>query len=272
MTRRKHNNRSSAQDRKSGGDGKNLHHPQHGKVVKEKFQEERKRSIPNLIAKTNNQKLALRAFTERQLIVLSGIAGAGKTELMCWWASKLWLEGKIDNIVITRPNRTLGKDGGAVPGSDSLKLLSFCLSMLTKFRKYLGVGILKNNFKMEVLDSLFSEVRGIVIMPLEKIQGMSFDDRTILICDEMQNADVAQMKAVVTRCEEGCQVIISGDPRQTAIGKRNGLVFIQKALVEHPTRSAEVVEFNSEDCLRHGISAHLAKVFEEMGENWVDGY
>lgn len=272
MSIRRKPNRSALSDRRTHGGGKDLNNPNHGKVVKEKFQEERERMIPTLTAKTNNQKLSLRALTERQLIVLSGSAGCGKTEIMCWWASKLWLEGKIDNIVITRPNKTLGKDGGAVPGGDAAKLLSFCLSMLTKFRKYLGVGILKNNFKMEVLESLFSEVRGIVIMPLEKIQGMSFDDRTILICDEMQNADVAQMKAVVTRCEEGCQVIISGDPMQTAIGKRNGLVFIKKALEEHPTRDAEVINFTPDDCLRHGISAHLSKVFEEMGENWVEGY
>ena len=53
------------------------------RVVKQKFQEERNRSIIPLEAKNQHQKEALEAFRTKPLVVLSGSAGVGKSELMC---------------------------------------------------------------------------------------------------------------------------------------------------------------------------------------------
>lgn len=238
-----------------------------GRVVKEAFQEERMAKVLPILAKSDAQKEALKAFTEKELIVLSGTAGTGKSELMCWWASKLWLEGTIDNIVICRPHTSLGNDYGAVTGNDTLKLLPFCMSMMMKFKKYLGYGILKNNFKMEVTEGLFQEAAGIQIVPIEKIQGLSFGSNTIILADELQNATPAQIKALVTRSEEGCQLICAGDARQSAIGGVNGLVRLEQALLLHPHEDATIVKFTPKDNCRNGISGHLAKIFEDEG-NW----
>lgn len=242
-------------------------HAEKGREIKDKFIEERTVRVLPLVAKNEAQKKALRAFAEKQLIVLSGSAGAGKSELMCWWASKLWLEGTIDNIVICRPHQSLGNDYGAVTGNDTLKLLPFCMSMMMKFKKYLGYGILKNNFRMEITEGLFQEASGIQIVPIEKIQGLSFSDKTIILADELQNATAAQIKALVTRAEEGCQLIGAGDPRQSAIGAQNGLVVLEQALRLHPHPDAEIVKFTPKDNCRSGISGHLANIFEQEG-NW----
>lgn len=271
--RQRHPNRNAQQDKSGKGKVKGLGNDPSlggGKVIKEKFQEERIRRIVPLTAKTDNQRLALKAFTEKQMIVMPGSAGVGKTEIMCWWASKLWLEGEIDNIIITRPNKSLDGDGAAVPGGDSQKILMYCMSMLMKFRKYLGAGILRNNFNMEIADSLFSEARGIQIVPVEKIQGMSFDEGTLVLADEMQNATLGQIKSLATRCEDGAQLIISGDPRQTAIGKRNGLSFLIDVLDRYPTDYAEVIKFTQDDVVRGGLAGHMVRVFESMSEQWID--
>lgn len=238
-----------------------------GREIKPKFEEERAVRVLPLAAKSDAQRDALKAFTEKQLVILSGTAGTGKSELMCWWASKLWLEGKIDNIVICRPHTSLGNDYGAVTGNDTLKLLPFCMSMMMKFKKYLGFGILKNNFKMEVTEGLFQEAAGIQIVPIEKIQGLSFGSNTIILADELQNATVAQIKALVTRAEEGCQLIGAGDCRQSAIGGVNGLAKLEEALAAHPHVDATVIKFTPKDNCRSGVSGHLAKIFEEQG-NW----
>ena len=238
-----------------------------GREIKPKFEEEREVRVLPLAAKSDAQRDALKAFTEKQLVILSGTAGTGKSELMCWWASKLWLEGKIDNIVICRPHTSLGNDYGAVTGNDTLKLLPFCMSMMMKFKKYLGFGILKNNFKMEVTEGLFQEAAGIQIVPIEKIQGLSFSSNTIILADELQNATVAQIKALVTRAEEGCQLIGAGDCRQSAIGGVNGLAKLEEALLAHPHVDATVIKFTPKDNCRSGVSGHLAKIFEEQG-NW----
>jgi len=238
------------------------------KVVKEKFVEQRKASIKPLTAKNDRQKQALQSFTQKQMVILSGSAGVGKTELMCWWACKQWLEGNIDNIIICRPYKHLGEDYGATKGNDAEKLLPFCMSMLSKLRKYLGAGILENNFKMDGFETLFAEADGIQIIPIEKIQGMSFNERTIILADEIQNSQVSQVKSLTTRAEEGCQILISGDPRQTAVGKKNGLAYIECVLEKYPTDYADVIHFLQEDCVRGGLAAHLVKAFDEESDTW----
>lgn len=238
-----------------------------GRVIKEKFEEERVAKVLPLMAKSEAQKEALKAFTEKQLVILSGTAGTGKSELMCWWASKLWLEGTIENIVICRPHQSLGNDYGAVTGNDTLKLLPFCMSMMMKFKKYLGYGILKNNFRMEITEGLFQEAAGISIIPIEKIQGLSFSNKTIILADELQNATGAQIKALVTRAEEGCQLICAGDKMQSALGGENGLAKLEKVLGYHPHEDATIVRFTPKDNCRSGVSGHLANLFEQEG-NW----
>lgn len=272
MTKRRHNNRNAQQDKSGRGKVKHTRNDVSlggGKANISSYQENRVRSIVPLQAKNFNQKRALRAFQDKQLIVLTGSAGVGKSELACWYASKLWLEGKVDNIIITRPPKGLGKDGGAVPGSDTLKLLNYCMSMLTKFRKYLGPGILKNNLRMDDLECLFQERRGIQIVPLAKIQGLSFDDNTIVIADELQNADVAEVKALATRCEEGCQIIIAGDPKQSALRGNNGLEFLEQCLEMYPSDLCEIIRFSSNDIERGGLASHMVKVFDKMGDKWL---
>lgn len=235
-------------------------------VKPEKFQEERHRSVKPLIAQNENQKKTLKAFTNKQLIIQTGSAGVGKTELACWWASKLYLEGQIDSIVITRPHKHLGDDYGAIRGGDAEKLLPFCLSMLKKLKKYLGVGILRSDFRMDGFDDLFAEVSGISIVPVEKIQGLSFDQKTLIIADELQNMTVAQVKALTTRMEEGCQLLCCGDPLQTAIKGENGLNYLEKVIEHNPHNDIEIISYTPEDNCRKGVTAHLTKAYEKEGQ------
>ncbi len=223
------------------------------------------RSIKPLTAKNQNQKDALKAMAENQLVILSGSAGTGKTELACWYACKQWLECNIDNIIITRPYKHLGADYGSTKGNDAEKLLPFCMSILNKLKKYLGVGILKNNFKLDGFDNLFSEADGIQIVPIEKIQGMSYDDKTLIIADELQNAEISQVKALVTRAEEGCQILCAGDPFQTALRNKNGLSYLEEILEKYPTNLAKVIRFTRDDVVRGGLASHLVQAFEDEG-------
>ena len=234
-----------------------------GRIIKEKFEESRK--IAPLVAKTENQKIALKALREKQLVILSKSAGTGKSELCVWWACHQWLTGACDNIVITRPDKGLGETY-PVPGNDAAKILTFLYPLLLKMKKYLGTGILRNNLQLEDVDVLFKEAKGIQIVSMAKLGGMSFSDKTIVIADEVQSATIAQVKALATRAEEGCQILITGDSTQTPIkGQENGLDYLERKLKENPHKEAQVVQFTPEDCCRYGISKHLTRVFEEDG-------
>ena len=234
-------------------------------IQAEKFQEERKGNVIPLVAQNDNQRQALQDFKTKQLCILSGSAGSGKSELVVWWACKQWLEGNIDNLIFTRPDKGLGETFPC-PGNDTLKLLTFLYPLLLKTKKYLGAGILKNNLIMEDMDILFNPQSGIQIINLAKMGGMSFNGSTIVIADEMQSATVAQIKALTTRAEEGCQVLITGDTTQSPLKReKNGLEYLEDKLLQYPHDLVSVVKFTPDDCCRHGISAHLTRVFEEDG-------
>lgn len=234
-------------------------------VQAQKFQEERKARVIPLTAQNENQKLALQNFRSKQLNILSGSSGSGKSELAVWWACSQWLKGEVNNIIITRPDQGHGNTY-PVPGGDSMKMLQFLFPLLMKMKKYLGVGILKSNLRLEDVDVLFTPLSGIQIVSMAKLGGMSFDEGTIVIADEVQSATIAQVKALATRAEEGCQIIITGDTTQTPLKReKNGLEYLEEKLMQNPHELASVVKFTPEDCCRHGISAHLTRVFEEDG-------
>lgn len=234
-------------------------------VQPQKFQEERVAKVIPLVAKSENQKAALRALAEKQFIALVGSSGSGKTTLAVWWACSQFLKGNIDNIIFTRGEKGLGATP-PVPGNDTEKMLTMCLPMLLKAKEFLGVGILRNNLCMQDTDFLFDEVKGFMVFPMSKLGGMSFDSRTIIICDEAQSAEIAQIKALATRAEGGCQVIVCGDTTQTPIkGRENGLTYLERKMFERPYEDSAVIKFSPKDCCRDGWTAHITAVFEEDG-------
>lgn len=254
-------NRQKVQNRRE----EKKHNSSKREIQAQKFQEERKAQVIPLVAQNQNQKEALRNFKTKQLNILSGSSGCGKSELVVWWACKQWLEGSVKNIVITRPDKGHG-DTYPVPGGDAMKMLQFLFPLLMKMKKYLGVGILQNNLKLEDDEVLFAPTSGIQIVSMAKLGGMSFDGDTIVIADELQSATVAQAKALATRAEEGCQILITGDTTQTPLYKeRNGLEYLEQTLMKYPHDLASVIKFTPDDCCRHGISAHLTRIFEMDG-------
>jgi phosphate starvation-inducible PhoH-like protein len=94
---------------------------------------------------------------------------------------------------------------------------------------------------------------------------LSFNNRTIIIADELQNATPAQVKALVTRCETGAQLIGAGDKTQSALKGMNGLAMLEDVLQRYPHKDAQVVHFTPQDNCRSGISGHLANAFEKEG-------
>ena len=231
--------------------------------IRNKFCEERK--IPQLLAKNDRQKTALDSIEDKQMLILCGSSGSGKTEIACWYAAKEWLSGNIDNIIITRPMKSMDGDNAALPGSDFDKTLCYTMSMLLKFKKYLGAGILKNNLRQDMSDTLFNEVSGIQVYAMEKLNGLSFDSKTIVICDEAQSSTVGQMKSLVTRCELGAKLLICGDGLQSAIKGENGLQYLINIVEKYPNDDIDVVRFRPEDCCREGISSYFTKIFENEG-------
>ncbi len=236
-------------------------------IQAEKFQEERKFQVKEIVPANINQMRAMKSFRDNQLTVLSGSAGTGKSMLAMHFAAQEWMAGRCNNIILTRPDATIGLSY-PVTGSDFQKQVQLMFPLLLNLKKFLGVGVLKNALIMEDTDVLFSTKNGVRVANITKIGGASFDRNTLVIADEMQASTVAQAKALVTRLEEGCRLIITGDKVQSPIKGRNGLAYLEETLLKHPHHLAEVIRFNPDDVCRSGLSGHFTRIFENESDVW----
>lgn len=222
---------------------------------KEKFVEKEVKQI-NLLPKTINQDIyikALRAGT--QLVIATGHAGVGKTYIGSYHAAEMFLKGYIEKIIVARPYISLGKDIGHLPGTEYEKLYPFVRTMLDTIKKVVGDG----KFQYMV------EHGQIEVQPIEKIQGRSFDERCIIVVDELQNTYPDQMRSLVTRIGEGCQMVLCGDPRQTCIKGRNGLDYIEGVITSNNIKGTAIIKFDEDDIVRSGMVKDFIIAFEKEG-------
>lgn len=265
MTKQRHNNRKKVQKNRK-------EHPEKGtgRVVKEKFQEQRERSVKPLQAKNANQKKYLHALNNYTITLGMGASGSGKTYVACYDAGTKLIKGDVEKIVLIRPYEQVGRSIGARPGDTKEKLLPLMQSMLDPLKEVLGEG----HFQY-CLDN-----GKIVMEALEDVRGRSYKGNTIVIVDEAQSVDKDTMKTLVTRTGEDCKLVLCGDgaPWQIDIRGKSGLIWfsdlikeLRKFEVDYLDEYDEwelhnnigIVEFTSADSVRSGITRMLVKVFDE---------
>lgn len=234
--------------------------------IKPKFQEEHKRQVYNLVPKTENQATAIQYLKFKQMVVLFGSAGTGKTFLASIHAANRYLMGEIDKIVIIRPYEHVGRSIGLRPGTGNEKILPLVRTLVDDLILVLG----ESNVAYMI------EHGKIVLEALEDVRGRSYS-KSCVIVDESQNCDEKTMKALLTRLEEDSQLIFCGDGDQKDIKESSGLKWmidiIDRVRMERPyLMTAEdinqaftnigMVSFTYNDIVRSGLTAFWVKAME----------
>jgi phosphate starvation-inducible PhoH-like protein len=210
-------------------------------------------SVVALLPMNDNQKLYIDAINSNQQVIVLGPSGTGKTFIAATAAANAYARREIDRIVVTRPNVSVGKDLGYLPGSLEEKYAPWVLPVFEVLEKQLGKAVVETGVKNGNIE----------MAPLATMRGRSFRDAFVIL-DEAQNTTIHEMKMLLTRVGENCKIILNGDIRQSDIKEQSGLSKIMH-LAKKYHMDVPVIEFTVDDIVRSDICKAWVIAFMEEG-------
>lgn len=216
----------------------------------------RPRATSPLVAKTPSQKRLAAAVRNKRIVFAIGPAGTGKTYYAARYAASCLRRmenesGSIERIYLTRAMVEVGEKMGFLPGTLEEKMWPYLKPFFKGLSDELGSG--------HVLGLMKSG--RIVPAPLNFMQGESFDENCIVLCDEAENMTPVEMKMLLTRLGRGCRMIITGDDDQKMIHGKSGLID-GSSLLKYCS-FAEVVHLSPEDSVRSDEVRQILELYRE---------
>ena len=225
----------------------------HNNVVQiDNYLPEKKKTV-KIYPRNRAQETYLLTLSDTGKDVVFGIgpAGTGKTLIAVLTAVKLFKEGVIDKIIVTRPAVSVDEDLGFLPGTLEQKMAPWTRPVFDVLRDY---------FTSQEITGMIDE--GVIeIAPLAYMRGRTFK-RAFIVADEMQNSTASQMKMLLTRLGEGSKMAVTGDLNQADRMSDNGLLDFIKQLQRHRNASRlAYVTFNHADIERHEAVKEVLEVY-----------
>jgi len=205
-----------------------------------------------MTARSPNQKTYLQKLQneETSIVFAIGPAGTGKTMLAVMHGIKMFQEGLIDKIIVTRPAVSVDEDLGFLPGDLNEKMAPWTRPIFDVMGEYYKQSDIAEMLKEGVIE----------ISPLAYMRGRTFKNAYI-VADEMQNATVNQMKMLLTRLGEGSKMVVTGDLAQADRRSDNGLINFCNLLADKQTKHIDIVQFDTQDIERHEAVKEVLEIY-----------
>ena len=201
--------------------------------------------------RTAAQKAYVQALLKNELSFGIGPAGTGKTYLAVAVAVSMFITGRVDKIILSRPAVEAGERLGFLPGDMKEKVDPYMQPLYDALNDFLPA---KQMAKL-------MEDKAIEIAPLAFMRGRTLANAFVVL-DEAQNATSMQMKMFLTRLGEGSRMVITGDRTQIDLprGVQSGLADAERLLGAIPKISFNY--FTSKDVVRHPLVAAIIDAYE----------
>jgi phosphate starvation-inducible PhoH-like protein len=207
-------------------------------------------------ARTFNQREMLNCIQKNDLLFAVGPAGTGKTYTAVAIAVKALKEKQVRRIVLTRPAVEAGENLGFLPGDLKEKLDPYMQPLY---------DALRDMIPFEKLDSYIE--RGVIqIAPLAFMRGRTLDD-SFVILDEAQNTTHNQMKMFLTRMGKNAKFIITGDPGQIDLPKKQVSGLKEALLSLKSVKGISFVYLDEKDVMRHQLVKAIIKAYQSIESN-----
>jgi len=254
IARTKHRANTKAKGQRAASRSRRSEQGIHGLLPMTGLRDERiepRRNTDPLEARSAAQGNYIRAIETNILTFGVGPAGTGKTYVAVTIAADALAAGEVDRIIITRPIVEAGEKIGFLPGEMMEKVGPYMTPVMSVLEKRLGKGAVE----------FYLQSGRIEVLPLAFMRGRSLANAFVIL-DEAQNTTVTQMKMFLTRMEEGCRIVVDGDPRQCDLpsGTRSGLADALDRVSR--LRGVDVVRFTKGDVVRSGLVQDIVNAYE----------
>lgn len=212
----------------------------------------KKQPTTQLIALNESQQDYIDSLNTHSQVVVIGSSGTGKTYIAATYACQMLLAGQIDNIILTRPSVSVGRDLGYFPGTLLEKITPWAKPVLDVLGKHLGINEVNNYLKEGKIE----------IAPLSTMRGRSFE-KAFIILDEAQNTSPAEIKMFLTRIGEDCKVVVNGDIKQSDLRlSRSGLAQVVE-MIDTYDMDIPIIEFTVDDIIRSKVCKEWIIAFDK---------
>jgi len=168
----------------------------------------------------------------------------------------LFLNDKVQRIILIRPAVEAGEKLGFLPGDLSQKVDPYLRPLYDALYEMLGIERVTKLIEKEAIE----------VAPLAYLRGRTLNN-SFIIMDESQNTTVDQMKMVLTRMGFGSHAVINGDLTQVDLPKHinSGLEHVIQVLEK--TSGIGMTHFSSQDVVRHPLVRKIVDAYQAFEQN-----
>lgn len=204
-------------------------------------------------AQTENQRRMVSLMQKNDMLFAVGPAGTGKTYTAVALAVKALKEKEVRRIILTRPAVESGENLGFLPGDLKEKLDPYMQPLY---------DALRDMIPHEKLES-YLEKGVIQIAPLAFMRGRTLD-HAFVILDEAQNTTHAQMKMFLTRMGMHAKFIITGDPGQIDLPRKQVSGLKEALLALKDLDGIAHVYLDDKDVIRHRLVKKIISAYKSI--------
>lgn len=202
---------------------------------------------------TENQRKMVALMDKNDMLFAVGPAGTGKTYTAVALAVRALKEKEVRKIILTRPAVESGENLGFLPGDLKEKLDPYMQPLY---------DALRDMIPHEKLESYIE--KGIIqIAPLAFMRGRTLDNAFVIL-DEAQNTTHNQMKMFLTRMGKSAKFIITGDPGQIDLPRKQVSGLKESLLALKDISGIAQVFLDDKDVVRHKLVRSIISAYKSI--------